>query len=75
MRARERGPAVLLAQITAPHFCAGIGIDLDGSPPRVIDAAPILRFMMGLSAQAVADYCYENGWKIARVKQKDVACA
>ena len=67
MRARERGPRVMLAQITAPHFCAGLGVDVEEPPNRVVDAAPILAYMLGWSAQSVKDYCYDKGWTVKRV--------
>lgn len=58
-------PRVMLAQVTAPHFCAGIGIDVERK--RVIDAAPIVRWMVGWSADRVHDYCLEKGWQVKRV--------
>lgn len=58
-------PRVLLAQITAPHFCAGIGVDVEMK--TVCDAAPILRYMVGWTANRVHDYCCDRGWKVERV--------
>lgn len=59
-------PRVLLAQVTAPHFCAGIGIDVEMK--TVCDAAPIVRYMVGWTANRVADYCYGKGWTVERVR-------
>lgn len=58
-------PRVMLAQVTAPHFCAGFGVDVEMK--TVCDAAPIIRYMVGWTANRVADYCYGKGWKVERV--------
>jgi len=49
--------------ITAPHFTAGI-VARDG---RVIEAAPIVRFMKGWNGERVATYCKRKGWKWERL--------
>lgn len=47
-----------LIQITAPHFVAGI-VALDG---RVVEAAPILRYMAGWTGQEMVACCRRKGW-------------
>jgi hypothetical protein len=54
-----------LAQITAPHFCAGIVLFDD----RVVEAAPIVRYMKRWSRDRVRDYCASKGWRIVVVHQ------
>jgi hypothetical protein len=49
----------MIAQITAPHFCAGISFD---SAECVVEAAPIVRYMIGWSRQRVRDYCRSKNW-------------
>jgi hypothetical protein len=57
----------ILAQITAPHFCAGIVLRED----VVIDAAPIVHYMAEQSwtRQSVRDYCAKKRWSIKIVDQ------
>ena len=62
-----RAPRVILAQITAPHFCAGIGVDTEEKV--VVDASPVVRYMVGWTARRVHDYCCDQGWKVERVKE------
>jgi hypothetical protein len=50
----------MLAQITAPYFCAGIVL----RHGRVAEAAPIVKFMLGWSRDRVRYYCSQRGWKI-----------
>ncbi len=47
-----------LLRITAPHFVAGA--EFDG---RCVRAAPILRWMLGLSLTSVLQYCERKGWQ------------
>ena len=54
----------MLAQITAPHFCAGIVLADD----EVVEAAPILRYMVGWYRDRVRTYCNSKGWKVRVVK-------
>lgn len=51
---------MILAQITAPHFCAGLELD-DG---RVTFAAPIISYMQNWTRDRVRDYCGARGWSI-----------
>jgi hypothetical protein len=56
----------ILAQIKAPHFCAGIVLVDDW----VTKAAPILRHMRGWSRDEVRSHCIEHGWQVRVVWQK-----
>ena len=56
--------AVLVAQITADHFTAGIVLRRD----RVVECADIVRYMKGWSRDKVRDYCREKGWRVGTVK-------
>jgi hypothetical protein len=51
-------------RITARHFVAGI-VPHNG---RVVNAAPILRYMIHWTGKQVADYCAKKGWQWERVK-------
>jgi hypothetical protein len=55
----------MLAQITAPHLCAGIILRND----VVVDAAPILRWMIGKSRDFVRSYCARKGWSVVVVTE------
>jgi hypothetical protein len=57
----------LLAQITAPHFTAGIVLEND----RVVTVPPILKYMWGWHRNYVRDYCKRKGWTITVVKPTD----
>lgn len=57
----------LLARIVAPHFVAGIV--LEGT--TVVEAAPIVRYMVGWSAKRVHAICLDKKWTIARVLSSD----
>lgn len=50
-----------MIQITAPHFCAGLRV-MDG---RVIEAAPIVRYMLGWTIQEVSVYVHKKRWDLA----------
>jgi hypothetical protein len=56
----------ILAQVSAPHFVAGIVLVDD----RVTKAAPILHFMRGWSRDRVRAFCLESNWNIRVVWQK-----
>lgn len=56
----------ILAQISAPHFCAGIVLH----DSKVIKAAPIVRKMIGWSRKDVRTFCQFRGWKISVVERK-----
>ncbi len=50
----------MLAQITAPHFVAGIILAND----YVIETAPILKYMNGWPKTKVWNYCRRKKWRI-----------
>lgn len=52
----------LLVRVVAPHFVAGIVFD----KARVVEAAPILRYMLGWTAMAVRRYVDGKGWSASR---------
>lgn len=52
-----------LAQISAPHFHAGIVLWDD----RVIEVAPIVSYMKRWSRDRVREYCKSKGWKVSVV--------
>lgn len=45
-------------QITAPHFVAGFVV-LNG---KVIETAPIVRYMIGWNGTTFRLYCSKKGW-------------
>lgn len=51
-----------LLRVTAPHFVAGAIWRRDGPAWRCVDAAPILRWMVGKGAGEVKDYIARKGW-------------
>lgn len=59
----------MLAQITAPHFCAGIVLESD----RVTLAAPIVGYMRGRTRDRVRGYCHSKDWQIAVVREPQTA--
>lgn len=59
----------MLAQVTARHLCAGIILASD----RVVEAAPILRYMTGWTRDRVRSYCAGKGWTVRVVTPKDTA--
>lgn len=52
-----------LVRIEAPHLVAGV-VAVGG---RVVEAAPILGYMLGWSGIDVADYCARKGWSWERL--------
>ncbi len=55
----------ILAAVDAPHFHAGIVLRAD----RVVEAAPILKYMTGWSRDRVRSYCAAKGWRVSIVRQ------
>ncbi len=47
--------------ITAPNFTAGIETTAEGN---VIDAAPIVRYMVGWGLSRVSMYCRHRRWNL-----------
>lgn len=56
-----------LAQIDAPHFCAGIVLWND----KVVEAADIVRYMKRWPRDRVREYCAGKGWKVRVVRQTE----
>lgn len=54
-----------LVRICSPHFVAGILV----SRRRVIEAAPIVRYMVGWSSERVIAYCKRKHWTAKRIKE------
>jgi hypothetical protein len=52
-----------LAAIDAPHFFCGIVLWDD----RVIEAAPIVKYMKRWDRARVREYCRGKGWKVSVV--------
>ncbi len=52
-----------LAQIDAPHFCAGIVLQNN----IVVEAADIVKYMRKWSRDRVRSYCKQKGWKVVVV--------
>lgn len=53
----------MLAQVTAPHFCAGIVMEND----VCTDAAPILRWAVGKPRAELRQYFARKGWRVSIV--------
>jgi hypothetical protein len=53
----------ILAQITGPHFSAGIVLWND----KVVEAAPIVHYMKRWSRDRVRTYCKDKGWQVSVV--------
>jgi len=59
--------AMPLIRITAPHFTTA----LVAAGGVVIEAAPILNYMMGWNGAEVARYCRAKGWTWERMEDSD----
>lgn len=53
-----------LIYINAPHFFAGLIVQNN----KVIEAAPIIKYMRGWSQHAIKVYCQHKGWEVRRVE-------
>lgn len=53
-------------RIKAPHFVCGIVFDEEG---RVVEAAPIVRYMRTWSAERILSYCDRKGWEVEKHHQ------
>ena len=64
--ARPRSPThpLMLLQVKAKHFCAGLVIE-DG---KVKKSAHILAYMRGWFLSEVEAYCQKKGWQVLRVE-------
>lgn len=58
------GPTTVL-QLEAPHFTAGVLVRDD----RVVEAAPILKYMLGWSRGRVEKYCDKKSWESKEIGQ------
>lgn len=56
-------------RILAPHFVAG-GEAWRG---KVVNEAPILKYMRGWSGRQVRDYCRRKGWTVERLPHRPAA--
>lgn len=59
MSQKHKAVIETLAQIEAPDFRAGIVLWND----RVVDFAPIVKYMKGWTRAGVRYYCQQRGWK------------
>ena len=55
----------MLARIVAPHFIAGIILKED----RVVQAAPIVSYMINWSRNRVINYCRSKSWTVSVVNE------
>lgn len=55
-----------VAQITAPHFCAGLVMRGD----RCTEAAPILAWAVGKTCDELRAYFASRGWRAVMVQKK-----
>ena len=55
-----------LIRVVAPHFCAGFLTD-----GTVYQAAPIIKYLIGMSDNKARAYIAKKGWKASVVKQKN----
>jgi hypothetical protein len=56
-----------LVRVTAPHFCAGLILDIGGKgvgETRVIEAAPILRWTHRKPWREALAWMREKGWTV-----------
>lgn len=51
---------MILIQIEAPHFVAGLEATEEG---KIVSAAPILRWAIGKNINSLAEYFGRKGWK------------
>ena len=56
-----------LAAIDAPHFYAGVVLWDD----KVVEAAPIVKYMKKWDRDRVRSYCKSKGWKVSVVYQME----
>lgn len=59
---------VILVQVEAPHFCAGLEFDLASS--KVLRAAPIIRWTVGKEMSDVLAYIERRGWRATTVEER-----
>lgn len=66
---RARDPRHVLVRVVAPHFVAGLVIDIDTK--RCIEAPPILAASIGKTATELRAYFDRRGWTSERVQPHD----
>jgi hypothetical protein len=49
----------MLVQIQAEHFCAGLVLENE----ICVDAAPIIKYMLGWNRERIRNYCRKKGWR------------
>ena len=54
----------MLIRIEAPHFVAAIVL---GKDRRIVEAAPIVGYMIGWTPERVREYVDKRGWTAERV--------
>lgn len=52
-------------QVDSNYFCAGL-IEKDG---KVIEAAPIQKWMIGKNIEYIKEYCVKKKWKLLLVNK------
>lgn len=57
----------IVAQIRGHGFTAGLVLWDD----KVVEAAPIIRYMKNWSRQRVRDYCIVKNWQVSVVRQEE----
>lgn len=60
-RMRERNTGVTL-RIVAPHFVAAVVVG--------VQAAPIVKYMLGWSEARIREYCFWKGWEVEKVNDE-----
>lgn len=56
----------MIYQIKSPYFTAGITFVND----KADKAAPIIKYMIGWTLDAVKSYCFIKRWDIAEIKER-----
>jgi len=56
----------MLIRITSPYFCCGVVLN-----DRIVNCAPIVRYMMGWSAEHFYDYCMSKRWELILMEVLD----
>lgn len=68
MRRRPQTRCMLLV-VTAPHFVAGAVWEKRGGEWHCTNAAPILKWMVGMRPDAVSDYLTRKRWAYEWITQ------
>jgi hypothetical protein len=53
-----------LYRIEAPHFVAGVETELRNGRERVVRAAPIIGWSIGMTALELVSLAIRKGWKV-----------